>query len=151
MFFFVNFLLAILKSLCTNIFFKIFDFFKQVNKLVPLIRNLFQSHRQILWGFTHSLISTKLMAQYTWSSRSKYCFENLKQIQGVLWFAMIKVSPTYTVQQLEDDFECNLAKCASQNKSNIASEGANMKKGIENETNHEISQVQPESLSEANK
>lgn len=90
----------------------------QINRLVPIVRNLYQTRRLILWGFTLSLISKDLLAKYTWSHRqeNKHCFENMKMIQSVLWCAMVKVSPTYSVQEFENDFKNNLSKCAAQMK-----------------------------------
>lgn len=88
--------------------------------MVPVVRNMYQSLRHILWGFTHSLISKELLTHYTWSGRSedksKRPFVNLKYIQGVLWCAMVKVSPTYSVQQFEEDFRTILVKIASRSK-----------------------------------
>lgn len=75
---------------------------------------MYQTHRQILWGFTSSLISSDLLVQYTWTGRSnqtkKYSFEELKQVQGVLWCAMVKISPEYSVQTFFEDIKTILAK-----------------------------------------
>lgn len=89
--------------------------------MVPIVRNLYKSRRQILWGFTLSLISRDLLKQYSWTGRGdnslkKRRFELMKHIQSVLWCAMVKISPSYSVKEFEDDFKTNLAKCASQTK-----------------------------------
>lgn len=91
------------------------NFYLKVNRLVPIVQNLFQNKRNILWGFTLSLMSKELLVKYTWSGRSqtnsKYGFERMKQIQGVLWCAMVKVSPLYSTEEFEEDFKANLVKC----------------------------------------
>lgn len=81
------------------------------------MRNFHQTRRQILYGFMLSLISKDLLGKYTWSGRSekqstKFCFENLKQIHGVFWGALLRIIPKYTVKELEDDMKKNLYKCA---------------------------------------
>lgn len=40
----------------------------------------------------------------------------MKQVQSVLWCAMVKVSPLYSINEFEEDFKINLAKCALQMK-----------------------------------
>lgn len=90
----------------------------QINRLVPIVRNLYQSRRLMLWGFSLSLISKDLLASYTWSHKfeNRQCFEHLRMIQSVLWCAMLKISPTYSIQEFEIDFKSNLIKCAAQKK-----------------------------------
>lgn len=94
----------------------------QINRLVPVVKNLYQTQRQILWGFTHSLISKELLDLYTWTGRSekknKHSFTNLVQIQNLLYCAMLKVDTTYTVISFENDFKTNLLKCAARSKTN---------------------------------
>lgn len=55
--------------------------------------------------------------KYTWSGRSenktKHCFEELTQIQSILWCAMLKVSPNYSIRDLQEDLKSNLSKCAA--------------------------------------
>lgn len=89
---------------------------------------MYQTHRQILWGFTSSLISSDLLVQYTWSGRrshnNKLCFESMKQVQGVLWCAMVKIAPEYSVQSFEEDMKAVLAKCLRGKVSNMDKESA---------------------------
>lgn len=77
---------------------------------------MYQTQRQILWGFTSALISNDLLMQYSWSRRSgqskKYSFQDLKHVQGVLWCSMVKISPKYAVKTFEDDFKSIIAKCS---------------------------------------
>lgn len=40
----------------------------------------------------------------------------MKQVQSVLWCAMVKVSPLYSTNEFEEDFKNNMAKCALQAK-----------------------------------
>lgn len=92
----------------------VFIYQLQTNRLVPIVKNLYQSQRHILWGFIHSLISKELLVQYTWSGRSesnsKRCFSKMKQIQNVLFGAVKKVIPKYTLIEFEADFKANLLK-----------------------------------------
>lgn len=46
----------------------------------------------------------------------------MKQVQSVLWCAMVKISSTYSVKEFEDDFKHNLAKCALRMKETNADE-----------------------------
>lgn len=87
---------------------------------MPIVRNLYQSRRQILWGFIHSLIAKELLVEYSWSGRSenhcKRCFSDMKQTQNILFGATRKVIPNYTVIEFEADLKANLLKSAALNK-----------------------------------
>lgn len=78
---------------------------------------MFQSRKQILWGFLTSIIANELLAQYTWSGKSetgnKMSFKDLSHIQIVLFNAMMKVDCNYTLSQFEDDIKINLVKCSN--------------------------------------
>lgn len=84
---------------------------------------MYQTRRSILWGFMHSLISKDLLVNYTWSGRSedkssktKNSFAALIQIQSVIFSAIAKVVPTYSIKEFENDVKLNLMKCASKSK-----------------------------------
>lgn len=84
---------------------------------MPIVRNLYQSKRQILWGFTHSLISKDLLTEYSWSGRSggdlKRSFAGLKQIQNVIFSACRRIIADYTITEFETDFKANLSKSSN--------------------------------------
>lgn len=79
---------------------------------------MYQTHKQILWGLTTSLIEITLLSQNTWSGRSergmKHCFKSLKQIQTVLFAAMLQIDKNYSIIQFESDMKANLTKCSNQ-------------------------------------
>lgn len=91
--------------------------FLQIFHILPIVRNMFQSRKQILWGFLTSTISTELLAQYTWTGKSetgnRMRFKDLSHVQIVLFNAMIKVDCNYTLAQFEDDIKINLIKCSN--------------------------------------
>lgn len=86
----------------------------QINRLVPIVRNMFQTERRILRGFINSLISKDLLVTYTWSGRSengsKHSFADLIHIQSALFNAMFSVVPSYSIAEFEDDFKAYLVK-----------------------------------------
>lgn len=96
--------------------------------MVPIIRNLYQSRRQILWGFMNSLISKDVLIQYNWigqGNSEKKSFEKLKHIQSIMWCAMIKISSSYSVKEFEADLKANLTKCAARMKNESHKEREN--------------------------
>lgn len=84
---------------------------------MPIVRNIFQARKQILWGFLTSIIANELLAQYTWTGKSetgnRFRFKDLSHIQIVLFNAMMKVDCNYTLAQFEDDIKINLVKCSN--------------------------------------
>lgn len=90
----------------------------QIERLVPVVRNLYQTQKQILLGFMTSLIHKELVANFTWTGKgdfgNKFCFNDLKQIQTVLFSAMIKIDSNYSLAQFKSDLQRNLAKCANE-------------------------------------
>lgn len=68
----------------------------------------------------NSLISKDLLIQHNWigqGSPKKYSFEKMRQIQSVLWCAMLRISSTYSIKDFEEDLKANLIKCVTQMKS----------------------------------
>lgn len=65
----------------------------------------------------NSLVDNKLLSQYTWSGRSehgmKFGFKSLKQIQTVLFAAMVQIDKRYSIIQFENDMKANLTKCSN--------------------------------------
>lgn len=94
------------------------------------------------------MISKDLLGKYTWSGKSingtqenKHCFQSMNMIQSVLWCAMVKVNPTYSVQEFENDFKNNLSKCASQNKTSTNEEAK-----LQNKTSSEETEAENKNL-----
>lgn len=84
--------------------------------MIPVVRNLYQTHRQILFGFMTSLISKELLSNFTWTGKCesgmKLGFNDFKQIQACLLSAMIKVDKHYNLSQFKSDLQKNLSKCS---------------------------------------
>lgn len=123
----------------------------QLNRLVPIVRNLYQARKQILWGFMNSLISKELLFQFNWTGQGnpkKKSFEKMKQIQSILWCAMLKVSPTYSVKEFEADLKTNLTKCAAQIKDENGKNRERAQEDIFEETNENISKEKDDDLNQ---
>ncbi|XP_031639560.1 uncharacterized protein LOC116351579 [Contarinia nasturtii] len=84
-----------------------------IRRIVPIVKNLYQSHKSILEGFFGSLISKEVIVQFRWSGRMEntQAFKELKNVQIVLLSAMIRVDKNYTLYQFENDTKSVLTKC----------------------------------------
>lgn len=94
----------------------------QIQRIVPIVKNLYQSQKSILEGFLMALISKDVILQYRWCGRIEEtsAFKELKNIQIVLLSAMIRVDGNYTLYQFEEEVKSVFKKCVqATNKSKV--------------------------------
>lgn len=93
----------------------------QINRIVPIVKNLYQRQKSILEGFLLALMSKELIIQYRWSDRLKDggAFNVLKNTQIVLLNAMLQVDEKYTLYQFQNDCKVVLKKLSQSDVSNV--------------------------------
>lgn len=81
----------------------------------------------------NSLISRELLIEYNWIGQGhskKRSFGEMIHIQSVMWCAMIKIYPSYSLKEFESDLKANLTKCATRMKNENSKEKENEREEI---------------------